>query len=154
MMLLALLILLFSNYLLEGKHHDWQDDATSSKEHPSKWYLRKLDQMRKKKYKDFVKRNKKPKNICKPNALQAAQIRYKIKTNFRKQTRFRMKTKWKQLTMTICIYHLIKIKYISLTFSWLCFSRVECLLPFCLDFNVVCFLLNSVITNIFHANYK
>ena len=48
-MLLSLLILLFSNFLLKGKHHDLQDDATSSKEHLAEWFLRKLDQMRKKK---------------------------------------------------------------------------------------------------------
>lgn len=66
--------------MLEGNHHDGQDDAITSKEHPAVWYLRKLSQIRKKKFKDFVKLNKKKtKTKCKPNALKAAQRRLKKK---------------------------------------------------------------------------
>lgn len=56
-----------------------QDGASSSKEHPAVWYLKKLDQIRKKKWEDFEKRNKKPKKKAKPNALKAAQRRWKRK---------------------------------------------------------------------------
>ena len=43
------------------------------------WYLKKLDQIRKKKWDDFEKRHKKPKKKAKPNALKAAQRRWKRK---------------------------------------------------------------------------
>ena len=89
--------------MLEVNYHDGQDDAATSKEHPAVWYLRKLSQVRKKKFKDFVKLNKKKtRTKSKPNALKAAQRRLK-KRNLRKQKSFLMKMMWKQLTMTICI---------------------------------------------------
>ena len=66
--------------MLEVNYHDGQDDAATSKEHPAVWYLRKLSQVRKKKFKDFVKLNKKKtRTKSKPNALKAAQRRLKKK---------------------------------------------------------------------------